>query len=125
VTAVHADGILQEQSSGVRSSAAFRPPVLRQWENQRMLSSFVACLLATLHKNFQRHLREIVREGWQWANKQMTKFRCRSRSFWIQGLFSGFITIRRFGKWLTDINLLLIQICQMVALMRDVPWWRY
>jgi len=26
---------------------------------------------------------------------------------WIQGLFSGFVTNGRYGKWLTDINLLL------------------
>jgi len=36
VTAVHADGGLEERSSG-----ALRPPVLRLWENQRMLSSYV------------------------------------------------------------------------------------
>jgi len=23
---------------------------------------------------------------------------------WIQGLFSGFVTIGRYGKWLTDIH---------------------
>ena len=33
VTAVHADGGLWERSSG-----ALRPPVLRRWENQRVLS---------------------------------------------------------------------------------------
>ena len=37
---------------------------------------------------------------------------------WIQGLFSGFVTTERYGKWLTDINLLLILIRQMVALVR-------
>jgi len=36
VTPVHADGGLRERSSG-----ALRPPVLHQWENQRMLSSYV------------------------------------------------------------------------------------
>jgi len=39
----------------------------------------------------------------------------------IQGLFSGFVTIGIYGKWLTDINLLLILIClicQMTALLR-------
>jgi len=36
------------------------------------------CLLATLHKNFQTDLREIFREGWQWANEQMIKFWCSS-----------------------------------------------
>jgi len=37
---------------------------------------------------------------------------------WIQGLFSGFVTNERYGKWLTDINLLLILIRQMVVLVR-------
>jgi len=37
---------------------------------------------------------------------------------WIQGLFSGFDTIGRYGEWLTDINLLLILIRQMAALVR-------
>jgi len=37
---------------------------------------------------------------------------------WIQGLFSGFITIGKYRKWLVDINLLLILIRQMVALVR-------
>jgi len=37
---------------------------------------------------------------------------------WIQGLFSRIITIGRYGNWLTDINLLLILIRQMVALVR-------
>ena len=37
---------------------------------------------------------------------------------WIQGLFSGFVTIGRYGKWLLDINLLLILICQTAALIR-------
>jgi len=31
-------------------------------------------------------------------------------------LFSGFVAIGRYGKWLTDINLLLILIRQMAAL---------
>jgi len=35
---------------------------------------------------------------------------------WIEGLFSGFVTIRRYGKWLTELNLLLILIRQMAAL---------
>jgi len=37
---------------------------------------------------------------------------------WIQGCFSGFVTIGRYGKWLTDINLLLILIRQLAALIR-------
>ena len=34
------------------------------------------------------------------------------------GIISGFITIGRYGKWLTDINLLLMLIRQMAALVR-------
>jgi len=33
-------------------------------------------------------------------------------------LFSGFVTTGRYGKWLTDINPLLIPIRQMAALVR-------
>ena len=41
-----------------------------------------------------------------------------SITVWIQGLFSGFVTIGRYGKSLRDINLLLILIRQMAALVR-------
>ena len=37
---------------------------------------------------------------------------------WIQGLYSGFVTIGRHGKWLTDISLLLILIRQMAEPVR-------
>jgi len=37
---------------------------------------------------------------------------------WIQGLFSGFVTIGRYGKWSTDINLLFILIRQMASLVK-------
>ena len=37
---------------------------------------------------------------------------------WTQGLFFGFVIIRRYGKWLTDTNLLLILIRQMAALVK-------
>jgi len=37
-------------------------------------------LLATLCKNFQTHLHEILRECWQWASEQMIKFCWRSGS---------------------------------------------
>jgi len=36
------------------------------------------CLSATLHKSVQTYLHESSREGWQWANEQMIKFRWRS-----------------------------------------------
>jgi len=58
------------------------------------------CLLATLRKNLQTDMHELLREDWQWAVEQMVKF------WWhpdhplnIQGLFSGFVTIGRYGKW--------------------------
>jgi len=42
------------------------------------------CLLATLCRDFQTNLREIFREGWQWAIEQMIKFWWRSKSrIWI------------------------------------------
>ena len=37
---------------------------------------------------------------------------------WIRGLFSGFVTIGRYGNWLTNINLLLVLIRQMAAMVR-------
>ena len=40
-----------------------------------MFSSLSVCLLATLRKNFQTDLHDILRENWQWADKQMIKFR--------------------------------------------------
>ena len=47
---------------------------------------------------------------------------------WIQELISGFVTFMRYGKWLTDINLLLILIRQMAAQVRralaEVMSWR-
>ena len=39
-----------------------------------MFSLLSVCLLATLRKNFQMDLHEIVWEGWQWASEQMIKF---------------------------------------------------
>jgi len=43
--------------------------------NRRCL---LVCLLATLRKNFRIDLREIFREGWQWAIEQLIKFWWRS-----------------------------------------------
>jgi len=37
---------------------------------------------------------------------------------WIPGLFSGFVAIGRYRKWLTDINVLFILILQTAALVR-------
>jgi len=64
-------------------------------------------------------LHEIFRKCWQRASEQMIKFwRLIRITVWIRGLFSGFVTIERYGKWLADMNLLLILIRQMVALVR-------
>ena len=82
------------------------------------------CLLETLRKNFQTDLHEIFREGWQWDSEQMIKFRWRSESPSGYSLYrdcfsySSLGLIGRYRKWLTDINLLLIVICQMAALVR-------
>jgi len=76
------------------------------------------CLLATLRKNFQTDLHEIFREGWpvnKWLNFDGDADHCLDT---IQGLFSVFVIIGRYGKWSTDINLLLILIRQMAALVR-------
>jgi len=43
-----------------------------------VVSSLSVCLLATLRKNFQKELHEILSEGWQWADEQMIKFWWRS-----------------------------------------------
>jgi len=68
-----------------------------------MFSLLFVCLLLTLLKNFQTDLQEIFREGWQWPNEQMVKFLVAIWiTVWIQGLLSRFVTIRRYGKPLTD-----------------------
>ena len=72
------------------------------------------CLLATLRKNFRTGLHEIFREGWLWPIEQMIKFRWRSGS---SSPYRDSVPNSR-GKWLTDINLLLILICQMGALVK-------
>ena len=52
----------------------------------------------------------------QWTNDQILV--AIQITIWIQGLFSRFVTIGRYGKCLTDMNLLLILIRQMAALIR-------
>jgi len=47
-------------------------------------------------------LHEIFREGWQWASEQMITFWW--WWVWIQELFSGFVIIWRYRKWLMHIN---------------------
>ena len=52
------------------------------------------------------------------GNGQMNNAVANRITVWIQGLFCGFVTIGRYGKWLTGINLLLILIRQTAALVR-------
>jgi len=107
--------------SGEACTTILLPPA-RRICFRRCLS---VCLLATLRKNFRTDLHEVFRKGWQWTSEQITKISVAIRIIvWIQGLFSGFVAIGRYGKWLTDINLLLILIRQMAALVRH-PWRRY
>jgi len=40
---------------------------------------------------------------------------------WIQGLFSGFVTIGSYGNWLMDIHDSFILILKMAALVRRAP----
>ena len=65
-----------------------------------MFSSSFVCLslwlLATLSKNVRTDLREIFREGWQWASEQTIKCCWRSGSPSDTGLFSVFVTIGRY-----------------------------
>jgi len=49
---------------------------------QVMFSSLSVCVSVSnfAPKNFRTDLHEIFREGWQWADKQLIKFRWRSES---------------------------------------------
>ena len=60
------------------------------------------CLLASLCKNFQTHLHEIFREGWQWAIEQMVKFRWRSGS--LSGYRGCFLDSSLLGDTESGIN---------------------
>jgi len=42
---------------------------------------------------------------------------------WIQGLFSGFVTVGRYVKWLTDINLLLHPVLHLYLFARLWDWY--
>jgi len=55
------------------------------------------CLLATLRKNSGTDLHEILREGWQWATEQKTKFWLAFRiTVWIQ--IQVFFPIRHYWE---------------------------
>jgi len=66
----------------------------------------VVCLLETLRKNFRTDWHEISREGWQWDNEQTNDYFGGDPD---HRLDAGIVfRIRHYGKWLMDINLLLI-----------------
>jgi len=65
-----------------------------------MFLLFVCLSVSNFAQIFQTDLHEILREGWQWLNEQMIKFLVAIWiTVWIQGLFSGFVTIGTYGKW--------------------------
>jgi len=66
----------------------------------------VVCLLATLRKNF-RCIKFSGKVGNEPMNKRLN-FGGDPDHRLDTGLFSGFVTIGRYRKWLTHINLLLI-----------------
>jgi len=69
------------------------------------VSNFAEKLLNGFAWNFQGRL-----AIGQWTNDYISV--AIRVTVWIQGWFSGFVTIVRYRKWLTDINLLLILIRQ-------------
>jgi len=73
-----------------------------------MFSSLFACLLATLHKNFQTDLHQIFREGWQWTNEQMTKFWWRYGS-WIRIQIHIVTLVRRALAEVCTVSVLLVK----------------
>jgi len=66
------------------------------------------CLLATLHRNFQTDLREIFREGLQWAIEQMIKFWWRSGSH---------IRIQIWIRIVTTVKRALAEVCTVPMLL--------
>ena len=47
---------------------------LRQGGYVFVVACLSVCLLAALRKNVQTDLHKIFREGWQWADEQLTQF---------------------------------------------------
>ena len=68
------------------SKLAWRRSPIHQGGYAFVVVCLFVSLLAILRKNFQK-----------WASEQMIKFWRRSGS--PSGLFSGFVTIGRYGKW--------------------------
>jgi len=69
-----------------------------------VFSSLFVCLLACAKTSE----RICLKFSWKVATEQVIKFWWRfglPSVIYIQGLFSGFVTIGRYGKWLTDIHL--------------------
>ena len=92
------EGISRFSPDGGFNARHSRPNYLRQGR-LCFLCCLSVCLLATLRNNFQMDLHEIFREGGQWASEQTITFLWRSGSSSIQGLFSAFVTVRRYRKW--------------------------
>jgi len=67
------------------------------------------CLLATLRKNFRTDLHKIFTEGRQWGSEQVLNFGSDPDHRLDTAIFSVFVTIGGYGKWLTDINLSFVQ----------------
>jgi len=65
----------------------------------------LVCLLATLRKNFpaDSHKNFQGRLAMDQSTSDYILMAIRI-TVWIQGLFSRFVTIERYGKWLTDIH---------------------
>jgi len=76
------------------------------------------CLLATLRKNVPTDLREIFSKLGNGSMKKLLNFGGDPDHRMDTGIVFGFVANGRYGKWLTDINLLLMLIRQMVALVR-------
>jgi len=71
------------------------------------------CLLASFCNNFQTHFHEIFREGWQWAVKQMVKFRWRSGS--LSGCRGCFPDLSLLGDTESGVNRLHCAMLQCTA----------
>ena len=62
--------------------------------------SLVCLFVSNFAQKLQTDLCEIFREGWQCISEQMVKLWWRSGSpSGYTGLFTGFVTIGRYGKW--------------------------
>ena len=96
--------------------------------HQRGYVFVVVCLLAALHKNFQMHLHEIFREGWQWAIGQVIKFWWQYGSgiwirirIWIQMQISIATLVRHVLVEVSTVAVLLVYLCFYMTVVQ-LPW---